>query len=308
LSSLEWIVRLYVIGAEGQVARSLREAATNIPDIVIGCGARPDVDILRPETVEKALAEFSPDIVINPAAYTAVDRAESVPELAFAINGDGAGNVAKAANQLGVPIIHLSTDYVFDGKKDRPYIETDAVGPQGVYGRSKLAGERAVATKNDRHIILRTSWVYAPFGTNFVRTMLRLAADRDRLRVVNDQIGCPSYAPDIADAIVTIARQIGARGWQDHFSGITHLAGPDEVTWCDFARKIFRISTQRGGRDVAIDAILTSDYPTPAARPANSRLCCERLASVFDIRPPQLNRSLEKCLDRLLGEQQEHKA
>ena len=153
MSSLEWIVRLYVIGAEGQVARSLREAATNIPDIVIGCGARPDVDILRPETVEKALAEFSPDIVINPAAYTAVDRAESVPELAFAINGDGAGNVAKAANQLGVPIIHLSTDYVFDGKKDRPYIETDAVGPQGVYGRSKLAGERAVATKNDRHIL-----------------------------------------------------------------------------------------------------------------------------------------------------------
>jgi dTDP-4-dehydrorhamnose reductase len=292
-------VRLYVFGAEGQVARSLREAAINSPNVIIGCGARPNVDIVRPDMVDKALVEFSPDIVINPAAYTAVDRAETEPDLAFATNSDGAGNVAVATARLNIPIIHLSTDYVFDGKKQGRYVETDAVAPQGIYGRSKLAGERAVAAANRRHIILRTSWVFAPFGNNFVRTMLRLAGERDRLRVVDDQIGCPTYAPDIADAIITIARQITSGGWTNRYSGVTHLAGPDELTWCDFARQILRASEANGNRHVAIDPISTADYPTPAERPKNSRLCCDRLASVFDVRLPPLGSSLEKCLKRL---------
>lgn len=293
------VVQLFVVGTEGQIARSLREAATNNPDITIRCGGRPSIDVLRPELVEKELLAFAPDIVINPAAYTAVDRAESEPELAFAVNRDGAGNVAAAAARLGIPIVHLSTDYVFDGKKEGLYVETDAVAPKGVYGRSKLAGEYAVAAANDRHIILRTSWVYAPFGTNFVRTMLRLSADHDRVTVVDDQVGCPTFAPDIAVAIVTIARKIRSFGWQQRLAGVTHLAGPDEVTWCGFARQIMHINEKMGGRSVAVDAISTAAHPTPASRPANSRLCCERLAAIFDIHMPPLAWSLEKCLERL---------
>ena len=201
-------MRLYVIGGEGQVARSLREAAALDENIVFGYGARPEVDLLQPSSIEKALADFRPDVVINPAAYTAVDKAESEPDQAFALNRDGARAAALAAAQQGVPVIHLSTDYVFDGKKQGAYIESDPVAPQGVYGRSKLEGELAVAEANPKHIVLRTSWVYSPFGSNFVRTMLRLAEQRDRLRVVDDQLGCPTYAPDIAGAIIAIARQV----------------------------------------------------------------------------------------------------
>ena len=302
-------MRIYVFGAEGQVARSLREAASTSPEVVIGCGARPGVDILQPDLIERALAEFAPDLVINPAAYTAVDRAESEPELAFATNRDGAGNVAKGAQKLDIPIIHLSTDYVFDGRKQTPYVETDAVGPRSIYGRSKLEGERAVASSNSHHIILRTAWVYAPFGGNFVRTILRLTSERDRLRIVDDQIGCPTYAPDIADAILAIAAKIKSAGWQDHFAGVTHLAGLDEVTWCEFARRIVATAKKKGRRNVLVDAIKTVEYPTPAERPANSRLRCERLAELFDVRLPPLSSSLEKCLERLLdGNLQEGKA
>ena len=296
-------MRLYVIGMEGQVARALREAATDHPDMVVGYAGRPDIDILRPDLVEKRLAAFAPDLVINPAAYTAVDRAESEPELAFAVNRDGAGNVAAAAGRIGVPIVHLSTDYVFDGNKDAPYVETDPVAPMGVYGQSKFAGECAVAAANDRHIILRTSWVYAPFGNNFVRTMLRLSVERDRLTVVNDQVGCPTYAPDIANAIMTIAGRIESANWQGHFAGVTHLAGPDEITWYDFARKIISFSNEKIGRNIAVDPISTEQYPTAAPRPANSRLCCDRLASIFEVRLPPLDPSLEKCLEHLLGSQ-----
>ena len=295
-------MRLFFIGAEGQIARSLREVATENRDLVIGWGARPNLDIQQPDLVYQALADFSPDLVINPAAYTAVDLAETEPELAFAINEKGAGIVAAAAHALNTPIIHLSTDYVFDGKKDRPYVETDAVAPQGVYGRSKLAGERAVAAANHRHIVLRTSWVYAPFGANFVRTILRLAAERDRLRVVDDQIGCPTYAPDVANAILAIARKIDATGWQPQYSGVTHLAGPDEVTWCTFARRILQASETKRNHRVAVDAITTADYPTPAKRPANSRLCCDRLASLFDVHLPPLELSLQQCIQRLSDE------
>jgi dTDP-4-dehydrorhamnose reductase len=293
-------LRLYVIGAEGQVARALREAAAKHPDVVFGYGCRPDLDIRCPELVEKALATFSPDIVVNPAAYTAVDRAESEVDLAFAVNRDGAGNVATAAAQLGIPIIHLSTDFVFDGKKQGRYVETDSVAPVGVYGQSKLAGEYSVAQANNRHVILRTSWVFAPFGNNFLRTILRLSTESDRLTVVNDQVGCPTYAPDIADAIISVARQIVSLGWQDSFAGITHLAGPDEVSWYGFAHKILRVSEKKAARSIVVDAISTADYPTAARRPVNSGLCCDRLASIFRIALPSLESSLERCLEYLL--------
>jgi dTDP-4-dehydrorhamnose reductase len=293
-------MRLYVIGGQGQVARSLREAAAGNDSIVFGYGERPEVDLLRPGSIAQALADFGPDIVINPAAYTAVDKAETEPDQAFALNRDGAATVAAAAAKQGVPVIHLSTDYVFDGTKDAAYVESDSVSPRSVYGRSKYEGELAVAAANPHHIVLRTSWVYAPFGTNFVRTMLRLAAERDSLRVVNDQIGCPTYAPDIASAIVTIAGKVLAEGWHTRFAGVTHLAGPDALTWYAFAKDIVRGAALRGGRSVPISPIPTSDYPTPAARPANSRLSTARLTSVFDVHLPPLERSLAHCLDRLL--------
>jgi dTDP-4-dehydrorhamnose reductase len=293
-------MRLYVIGAQGQVARSLREAATGDSDIVFGCAQRPDVDLLRPGSIAQALAGFRPDMVVNAAAYTAVDKAESEPDQAFAVNRDGAGAVATAAARHGAPVIHFSTDYVFDGTKDAPYVESDPVNPRSVYGRSKLEGELAVAVANPRHIVLRTSWVYAPFGTNFARTMLRLAAERDQLRVVDDQIGCPTYAPDIAAATIGIAKKVISEGWNPQFAGVTHLAGPDALTWYAFARDIVRGAASRGGRSVPISPIATSDYPTPAARPANSRLSTARLASVFGVGLPPLERSLGDCLDRLV--------
>jgi dTDP-4-dehydrorhamnose reductase len=293
-------MRLYVVGAEGQVARSLREAAALDKKIVFSYGARPDVDLLRPSSIEKAIADFRPDVVINPAAYTAVDKAETEPELAFAINRDGARVVAAAAAVQGAVIIHLSTDYVFDGKKESAYVESDQVNPQGVYGRSKLEGELAVAETDPRHIVLRTSWVYSPFGNNFVRTMLRLAAERDRLRVVDDQLGCPTYAPDIAGAILSIARLATNSGWKSAFAGVTHLAGPDALTWWGFAREIINQAAERGARLVPVDPISTLEYPTPAVRPANSCLSTARLQAVFDIRLPRMRSSLEDCLGRLL--------
>jgi dTDP-4-dehydrorhamnose reductase len=292
-------VRVFVFGAEGQIARSLREAATRHRGIAIGHSARADVDILRADQVEKALDRFSPGIVVNPAAYTAVDKAEAEPELAFAINRDGAAIVAAAAKRRGVPVIHLSTDYVFDGGKDGSYVESDPVDPQGVYGRSKLAGEHAVARANDRHVILRTSWIYAAFGNNFVRTMIRLSAGGKPLRVVDDQTGCPTYAPDVADAILAIARGIESAGWSGRFAGVTHLAGPDAVTWCQFARMIVDAAPKIGGERAVVEAISTADYPTAARRPRNSRLCCDRLAEIFDVRLPPLELSLANCLRRL---------
>lgn len=292
-------MRVYVIGAEGQVARALREAAARSRSMVYGHSTRGDIDLLQPATIARALDAFRPDVVINPAAYTAVDKAETDSGQAFAINRDGAGAVAAAAAAVDAAIIHLSTDYVFDGRKPLPYREDDPVAPQGIYGQSKLAGELAVAAANPRHVILRTAWVYAPFGANFVRTMLRLAAERDVLRVVDDQLGCPTYAPAIADAVLGIAAQTTRDRWQPDQAGVTHLAGPDAMTWCSFARQIVAASGQRGGRVVAVEPIATSDYPTPAKRPANSRLSTARLQSLFGIKLPSTEISLADCIDRL---------
>ena len=296
-------MRLYVIGGEGQVARSLREAAALDRDVVYVYGARPEVDLLEPSSI-KAIADFRPDVVVNPAAYTAVDQAESEPGQAFAVNRDGARAAAVVAADQGVPIIHLSTDYVFDGKKQGAYIESDPVAPLGVYGQSKLAGELAVAETSPKHIVLRTSWVYSPFGSNFVRTILRLAEQRDRLQVVDDQLGCPTYAPDIAGAIIAIARQVAGSRWISGFAGVTHLAGPDVLSWCGFAKEIIRGATDRGGRAVPVEPIATSDYPTAAVRPANSALSTERLSATFGIRLPPMRDSLSDCLDRLLPPKQ----
>jgi len=289
-------LRIFVTGRDGQIARSLREAAADADDIAIGFGARPSFDLTQPDAIAPAIEAFAPDLVVNAAAYTAVDRAESEPQLAFAINRDGAAAVAAAAAKIGAAVIQLSTDYVFDGAKPSPYVETDPTSPQSIYGQSKLEGEQAVAAAAPRHIVLRTSWVYAPFGGNFVRTMLRLAGEQERLRVVDDQIGCPTYAPDIAAAILSIGRRIRAEGWRESYAGVTHLAGPDAVSWCAFARRIVAGS---GGGCVPVDAIGAADWPTPARRPANSRLSSERLATLFGVRLPPLDTSLNRCLASL---------
>src|SRR4051794_15216920 len=293
-------MRLYVIGAQGQVAKALRELAVIHPNVVIGFGSRPDIDLLTPTSVAAAIARFKPDVVINPAAYTAVDKAEAEPELAFAINRDGAKAVAIASREQNIPIVHLSTDYVFDGAKDGAYLETDKTNPLNVYGRSKLDGETAVANTNPRHVILRTSWVYAPFGNNFVQVMLRLAAERNRLAVVHDQSGCPTYAPDVAATIVAIARRL--LEWRQDYAGVTHLAGPNAMTRYQFAPDIFRESSNRGGPNPIVYAITTADYPTAALRPANSALSTTRLLQVFGIRLPLTDISLANCMDRIFKE------
>ena len=264
---------------------------------------RPDLDLAEPASILPALTAARPDIVISAAAYTAVDKAESEPARAFAVNAAGAGAVAAAAQQLGVAVVHLSTDYVFDGSGTRPYREDDPTGPLGVYGRSKLDGETAVAAANPRHVILRTAWVYAPFGANFVRTMLRLAATRDEVGVVADQHGCPTAALDIARALVAVAKQLAAPGATERpdLMGVFHLTGQGEAVWADVAEVIFARSAEHGGPSARVKRIATADYPTPARRPANSRLDGGKLTAVYGITLPDWHVSVANCVTRLLA-------
>lgn len=287
-------LRLVVTGREGQVARALAEAGA-VAGITVVCLARPELDLERPDRVVDLITAARPDVVINAAAHTAVDQAESEPERAMAVNAAGAGAVAAAAATVRAPVIQLSTDYVFDGLKRTSYVEDDPVAPTGAYGLSKLAGERAVMAATADHAILRTAWVYAPFGKNFVRTMLRLGAARDEVGVVSDQIGCPTYAPDIADGILAVARNLVDRPGDPALRGIFHMAGAGETTWAGLAEAIFAIE----GLPVRVRPIATADYPTPARRPANSRLDCAKLAGSHGLRLPDWRSSLAACLDRL---------
>ncbi|ATR19527.1 dTDP-4-dehydrorhamnose reductase (plasmid) [Roseomonas sp. FDAARGOS_362] len=292
-------MRIAVTGRDGQVARALRERA-QAAGVSIVALARPELDLARPDTVLPALHAASADVVVNAAAYTAVDKAESEPDQAQLVNATGAGAVAAAAAKLGIPVIHLSTDYVFDGQLDRPYREDDATGPIGAYGRSKLAGEKAIAAAQpDDHVILRTAWVYSPFGVNFVKTMLRLAATRDEISVVADQHGSPTSALDIADAVLQVARNLlGSR--DPALRGVFHLSGSGYTHWAGFAAAIFEFSAHRGGPEARVKPIATAEYPTPARRPANSRLDCAKLARVHGITLPDWRLSSEACIGRLL--------
>lgn len=295
-------MRVVVTGRKGQVARALAERAASAGATLIALG-RPELDLERPLTIAPALVAARPDIVINAAAHTAVDLAESEEALAFAINADGAGAVAAAAAALRVPIIQISTDYVFDGTSLLPYGEEDATGPVSAYGRSKLAGERAVAAATPDHAILRTAWVYAPFGKNFVRTMLRLGESRDEVAVVGDQTGCPTSALDIADAVFSVARNLVAAPDDPALRGVFHMAAPDEADWASFADAIFAEAASQGRRPVAVRRIATRDYPTPARRPANSRLDGTKLAAVHGVRLPPWRGSLAACVARLLQQE-----
>ncbi len=262
------MMRLLVTGRNGQVATSLAERAATHPGIEVLALGRPELDLESPATVEAAIAAARPDLVVNAAAYTAVDKAESDSGRAFAANRDGAAAAARAAARLGVPVIHLSTDYVYPGDKPSPYVESDATGPSSVYGQSKLEGEQAVMAAHPQALIFRTSWVYSPFGANFVKTMLRIGKDRDVVKVVADQQGNPTSAIDIADAILRLAPGLGSTP----AGGIFHLCGSGSTTWCGLAQAIFAESGKLGGPAPRVEAITTAEYPTPARRPANSRM------------------------------------
>lgn len=282
---------ILVIGKSGQIARALarRAAAQKVAIEMLG---RPDLDLEHPERVAAAFAGRRPQVVVNAAAYTAVDEAEAETERALVVNGAGAGAVAQAAASKGAPVVQVSTDYVFDGAKPAPYVETDEPHPNGVYAISKLAGERAALAANPRAIVLRTSWVFDASGANFVRSMLRLATVRDEIGVVDDQHGCPTFADDFADAVLAIAAR------PERF-GVYHCAGAGETSWAGLAQEIFAQSRARGGPAAMVRPIATAEFPTRAKRPTNSRLDCAKLAADYGVRLRPWRDALSACMDEI---------
>ncbi|MCW5696102.1 MAG: dTDP-4-dehydrorhamnose reductase [Bauldia sp.] len=292
--------RVLVIGREGQVARSLGRTALPTLDF-INRGRSDGLDLTDARSVEAAVAAVGPDLVVNAAAYTAVDRAESEPDAAFALNRDGPAALAAITATRRLPLIHLSTDYVFDGSKPDPYVEDDEPSPLGVYGWSKAEGEDAVRRATGDHIILRTAWVYSPFGANFVKTMRRLAEERDEVAVVADQVGSPTAAGDIAVAIGAIAEQVLVGGAA--VRGTFHLAGAGTASWFDVAGAVFAERAARGLRVPPVfRAITTAEYPTAARRPMNSRLDTTRLRETFGVTLPHWRESLAAVMTALEAE------
>jgi len=292
-------MHILVFGSTGQVGQAF--ARLRWPnDTRLTALDRQAADLSRPDTLGAIVKSHAPDAVIIAAAYTAVDAAESNEALATTINAAAPGAIARAAAELSVPVLLFSTDYVFDGEKAQAYVETDPVAPINAYGRSKLAGEIAVRAENPRHLILRTSWVYSATGTNFLRTMLRLAASKDEVRVVSDQRGCPTAASDLANAV---GRILPAAMDSDGPWGTYHLAGGAETTWHGFAGAIFKELRARGMPIPVNTPIKTIDYPTPAGRPENSSLSSEKFARTFGVRLSGYSASLTKIVDEALASQ-----
>lgn len=282
-----------VIGRTGQLAVALQRLAA--ADLAVRCVGRDEADLGDPAACAAVVADAQADVIINAAAYTAVDRAEQEPDLAMRVNGEAPGAMARAAAARGLPFLHVSTDYVFDGSGSRPWREDDPVAPLNAYGRSKLAGEQAVAACGGPHAILRTSWVFSGHGASFVRTMLRVGAGRDRLTVVDDQRGGPTDAADIAAALATVARAFAAgRG----VSGIFHYAGAPVVSWREFAAAAIARAGWRNPPEIV--PIRSEDWPTPAARPRNSALDCARIAEVYGVRQPDWRPALDRAVAELL--------
>lgn len=291
-------LKIAVTGRSGQIVNALLERGGMAGHEVVALG-RPGLDLADPASIMQALAATAPDVVVSAAAYTAVDLAETESDLAHAVNGAGAGAVARAARVLGVPLVHISTDYVFDGALDRPYCEDDRPRPIGVYGASKLAGEQAVfAEHGDNSAVLRTAWIHGPFGGNFVKTMLRLACTCDEVPVVADQFGNPTSAFDVADGILMVSSNL-VRSDDAALRGVFHMTGRGEASWADFATAIFAASAKQGGPSAGVRRITTAQYPTAAARPANSRLDCGLIAQVHGVVLPDWRASLETVLARL---------
>lgn len=289
--------RVLIIGRSGQLARALVCRAPD--DVTIRAAGRPDTDLERPETLRKALDTAEPDLVINAGAYTAVDTAENDESAAYAINAHGPANLAKTCAQTGIPLVHISTDCVFDGEKATPYEEDDAARPLGIYGRSKLAGEEAVRANCEKCLVVRVSWVFSRFGRNFVKTMLALAETRDRIQVVCDQIGCPTHAEDLADGLFRMSLQAAQPDFNQW--GLYHLAGTGETDRASMAEHIFADSRRLGGPFATIEPVPTRSYPTPARRPLNARLDAARAEGVFGVRLPHWRDRLTATVSECLG-------
>ncbi|CAL8967773.1 dTDP-4-dehydrorhamnose reductase [Rhodoplanes serenus] len=289
-------MNILLLGGSGQLGREI--LLQTPPRVRVAAPGRDELDLAAPDAIE-ALIDSQPfDVVINAAAYTAVDRAEEERDRAFAINAEAPRRLAAAAAREGVPVLHVSTDYVFDGRKGAPYRPDDPVAPLGVYGASKEAGEQAVRAAGGRAVILRTAWLYSPFGANFLKTMLRLAGERDTLRVVDDQRGTPTAAASLAAACLAVAVRLVADPNQP--GGTFHYTDAGETTWCGFARAIFETAGSRLARVPAVAAITTAEYPTPAQRPADSRLDCTDTLARFAVVQPDWRATLATTVERLL--------
>ncbi|PTT29020.1 dTDP-4-dehydrorhamnose reductase [Pseudomonas sp. HMWF021] len=287
-------MKILICGRNGQVSQELQASLAGLGSLVVL--GRDRLDLAQPAQIRQHVRQVAPDLIINAAAHTAVDQAQSEPELAFAINATGPGILAEEAASLGVPLIHYSTDYVFDGSKHEPYVESDAPNPLGVYGASKLAGEQAIAAVHEQHLILRTSWVYSTHGRNFLLTMQRLLQEKPELRVVADQIGAPTWAGSIARSTRALIErwQAGQPGaW-----GTYHLTAQGETSWFGFAQAIGNALREQGKPCATLLPIPSSDYPTPAARPLNSRLDCSRLQREWGVSQPDWQTALHECLAR----------
>ena len=288
---------ILVAGRSGRVARFLVEEAAALGVSVRALG-RPELDIENPDSIERTLASLSPRAIINAAGCVVVDEAERNPGAAFAINRDAAASLARAAAGAAIPFLHVSSDYVFDGAKMAPYVEDDAAHPLSVYGRSKAEGEQAVLAAHPSAFILRTSWVYGTYGTNFVTSMLRLAKAQDVVRVVADQYGTPTAGPDLARAMLGMTTQLLARSGKQE-PGIYHVAGAGETTWLGFAEAVFESWARLGHRVPRIEPISVADWPGPAQRPTYSCLDCTKVERAFGIRLPEWRPRLEVCMEQL---------
>jgi len=283
-------MKILVTGSAGQLGRELKRSLAPLGEVV-ACDRR-QLDLADAIALRDALRAIAPDAIVNAAAYTAVDKAETDLATATAVNAAAPGVLAEEAKRLGAVLIHYSTDYVFDGRKDGPYAEDDATAPLGAYGRTKLAGEQAIAAVAGRHLILRTSWVFGLHGANFLKTMLRLGRERDELRVVGDQVGAPTWTRHLADVTALILDR------RDHPAGLYHLAAAGATTWHDYAEAIFAEALRLGvlDRRPRLHRITTADYPLPAARPANSRLDCAKFRRDFGLDLPDWRTGVADCL------------
>ena len=292
-------MRVLLTGSSGQVGWELSNRGGKEGFEVLALN-RSDLDITDPDSVRKAVNSSGASLVVNAAGYTGVDQAESEPKLAFAVNRDGAAYLASACEKAGIPLVHISTDYVFDGQKQGSYLETDSVSPLGVYGKSKAAGEVAVREHLPEHVIIRTSWVYGIRGHNFVKTMLRLGREREVIQVVADQYGCPTCAADLAETILKISARF-LQGGQVQW-GTYHYCGKGVTTWHGFAEEIFRVASEYESLKVQmVEPISTAEYPTPTQRPVNSTLDCSLLEKTFGIHPQPWAESLARMLEVLFS-------
>lgn len=294
-------MKLLLTGKHGQVGWELLQTLPVLGEVV--ALDVEEVNLADADAIRRTVQAIRPDIIINPAAYTAVDKAESEPDLAHAVNGIAPALLAEEAKRLNAVLVHYSTDYVFDGTQPSPYTERDTANPQNVYGRTKLAGEEAIRASGCKHLILRTSWVYGAHGGNFVKTVLRLAKERDELRIVADQHGAPTWARDLAQATVAALLHWQKNNWDNTMAGLYHLTASGRTDWYHYAEEIVRLARQYdaalAAKALSITPITTAEYPVPAKRPANSSLACAHISEVFGIRLPTWEASLANCMQQI---------